>query len=95
MRENWAGLAAAQTIVAVYRKICILEIAQANLLLRRRNEAMSFAMYLLGTVVLIIGVGYVCHLAHVPERWIMAVVILLLGAGIMGAVSSTRRRDPN
>jgi hypothetical protein len=30
-----------------------------------------------------------------PEHWIIAVAIVLLGAGVMGAVSSTRRRDPN
>lgn len=56
---------------------------------------MSFGMYLLGTIVLIIGVGYVCHLAHVPEHWIAAICIVLLGAGIMGAVGATRHKDPN
>jgi cytochrome c biogenesis protein CcdA len=56
---------------------------------------MSFSLYLIGTVVLVCGIGYICHLAHVPHHWIAAIVIVLLGAGIMGAVSSTRRRDPN
>jgi hypothetical protein len=56
---------------------------------------MSFALYLIGTIVLIAGVGYVCHLAHMPSHWTAAIVIVLLGAGIMGAVSSTRRRDPS
>jgi uncharacterized membrane protein HdeD (DUF308 family) len=56
---------------------------------------MSFALYTIGTLVLIAGVIYVCHLAHVPQHWIVALSILLLGAGIMGAVSSTRQKDPN
>jgi len=56
---------------------------------------MSFGMYLLGTVILICGVGYVCHLAHIPQHWIAAICIVLLGAGVMGAVSSTRRKDPS
>ena len=30
---------------------------------------MSFGLYTLGTIVLIIGVLYVCHLAHIPQRW--------------------------
>ncbi len=56
---------------------------------------MSFGIYTLGTIILIAGVVYVCHLAHVPERWIIGIAILLLGAGIMGAVSKTRSKDPN
>ena len=56
---------------------------------------MSFSLYLIGTLILIAGVAYVAHLAHVPEHWIFAIAIVLLGAGVMGAVSSTRRRDPN
>jgi len=56
---------------------------------------MSFTLYLIGTIILVAGVAYVEHLAHVPEHWILAIAIVLLGAGVMGAVSSTRRRDPN
>lgn len=56
---------------------------------------MSFGLYLLGTVILIGGVLYVCSLAHLPTHWIGAIAVVLLGAGIIGAVSSTRRRDPN
>jgi uncharacterized membrane protein HdeD (DUF308 family) len=56
---------------------------------------MSFAMYLIGTVILIAGVVYVCHLAHVPSHWVLAIGVVLLGAGVMGAVSATRHKDPN
>jgi uncharacterized membrane protein HdeD (DUF308 family) len=56
---------------------------------------MSFAMYLIGTVILIAGVVYVCHLVHMPSAWVGAIGIVLLGAGIMGAVSSTRQKDPS
>jgi NhaP-type Na+/H+ or K+/H+ antiporter len=56
---------------------------------------MSFTLYLVGTLILVAGVAYVAHLAHVPQHWILAIAIILLGAGVMGAVSSTRRRDPN
>ena len=56
---------------------------------------MSFTLYLIGTIILVAGVAYVAHLAHVPQHWILAIAIILLGAGVMGAVSSTRRRDPN
>lgn len=56
---------------------------------------MSFGLYLLGTIVLIAGVVYVCHLAHMPQHWVVAISVVLLGAGIMGAVSSTRHKDPS
>jgi len=56
---------------------------------------MSFGLYTVGTIILIIGVAYVCHLAHVPQTWVIAICLLLLGAGIMGAVSTTRQKDPN
>ncbi len=56
---------------------------------------MSFSLYLIGTIILVAGVAYVAHLAHVPEHWILAIAIVLLGAGVMGAVSSTRRPDPH
>jgi general stress protein CsbA len=56
---------------------------------------MSFSLYLIGTIILIAGVAYVAHLAHVPQHWIIAIGIVLLGAGVMGAVASTRRRDPS
>ena len=54
---------------------------------------MSFALYLLGTLILIAGVLYVCHLAHLSQTWTIGIGIVLLGAGIMGAVSSTRTKD--
>jgi general stress protein CsbA len=59
------------------------------------ERTMSFALYLIGTIILIAGVAYVAHLAHVPQHWIIAIGVVLLGAGVMGAVSSTRRRDPS
>ncbi len=54
---------------------------------------MSFALYGLGTFILIAGVLYVCHLVHMPTHWMVALAILLVGGGLMGAVNSTRQRD--
>jgi uncharacterized membrane protein YqjE len=55
--------------------------------------AMSFALYGVGTLILIIGVLYICHLVHLPTHWTIALAILLVGGGLMGAVNSTRQRD--
>lgn len=56
---------------------------------------MSFALYVLGTLILIAGLVYVAHLVHMPEKWVIAIAVILLGAGIMGGVSSTRQKDPS
>ena len=56
---------------------------------------MSFGIYTVGTLILIAGVIYICHLANIPQRWVVGIAILLLGAGIMGAVSNTRSKDRN
>ena len=53
----------------------------------------SFAIYAIGTLILIAGVIYICHLVHLPQQWIIGLTILLIGAGIIGAVNSTRQRD--
>ncbi|KRA33693.1 MULTISPECIES: hypothetical protein [Rhodanobacter] len=54
----------------------------------------SFALYLIGMIVVIGGLAYVAFLMHVPSQWIIAGAVVLLGLGIVGAVTHTRRRDP-
>jgi hypothetical protein len=55
---------------------------------------MSFALYSVGLLILIAGLAYVAVLAHVSTHWIVAMVIILIGAGVMAAVNNTRQRDP-
>jgi amino acid transporter len=54
----------------------------------------SFALYLIGMLVLIAGLAYAAWLLHVSTTWIVVGVIVLLGIGILGGVTKTRRRDP-
>jgi predicted ABC-type exoprotein transport system permease subunit len=55
---------------------------------------MSFALYLVGTIIVIIGFGYGAWLAHVPTQWIAVGAVVILGLGILTGVSRTRRKDP-
>jgi hypothetical protein len=55
---------------------------------------MSFGLYALGYLIVIIGVAYIAHLMHIPQTWIMGIVIVLVGAGIVTGVTNTRQRDP-
>jgi hypothetical protein len=56
---------------------------------------MSFGIYLAGYVVLICGLLYAAHLMHVPQHWVIAIGIVMVGMGILSAVKSTRMKDPN
>jgi predicted signal transduction protein with EAL and GGDEF domain len=56
---------------------------------------MSFGMYLVGFIILIIGLAVGAHLMHVPPMWIGVGVLILIGLGIMMGVTTTRQRDPS
>ncbi len=56
---------------------------------------MSFGLYMLGYIILIIGLALGAHLMHVPPRWIGVGVIVMVGIGILTGVTSTRRPDPS
>ena len=56
---------------------------------------MSFGIYMVGFIVLILGLGLGAHLMHVPPKWIGVGVITMIGLGILLGVTSTRRPDPS
>ena len=53
----------------------------------------SLSVYLLGFLVLTAGLAMGAHLAAVPTAWIGAGGVVLLGLGILLAVTKTRRRE--
>jgi len=54
----------------------------------------SFGFYLIGFIILIIGLAYGAHLAGMPTVWITVGVICLLGIGILSAVKKTQAKTP-
>ncbi len=54
---------------------------------------MNFGIYLIGYLIVIAGVIYAMNLAHIPQHWIVAVAVIMLGAGILTAVKNTRMKD--
>lgn len=54
----------------------------------------SFQTYLLGYIILVIGLTVAAHLLGAPPMWIAVGAIVLIGIGIIAATSSTKPRDP-
>jgi hypothetical protein len=56
---------------------------------------MSFGLYMVGFIVLIVGLAIGAYLMKVPPMWIGVGVIVMVGIGILTGVTSTRRPDPS
>ena len=55
----------------------------------------SFATYLIGFIVLIVGLAIAAYMLNVPTMWIGIGVIVLIGIGILSATNKTKLRDPS
>lgn len=55
---------------------------------------MSFAIYIVGFVILIAGLIYAAVILHLAAHWIVVGAVVLLGLGIVKGVSATRHKDP-
>lgn len=56
---------------------------------------MSFGLYIVGFIVLIVGLAVGAFLLHVPPQWIGVGVVVMIGLGILTGVTTTRQRDPS
>lgn len=54
----------------------------------------SFQTYLLGFIILVIGLAVAAYLLGAPGMWIAVGAVVLIGIGIIAATSSTKPRDP-
>lgn len=54
---------------------------------------MSFGLYLVGFLILIVGLVYGAVLMHVPSTWIAVGTVILVGLAILTGVTNTRSRD--
>ena len=55
---------------------------------------MSFALYVVGYLILIAGLALGAYYLHVPAHWIAVGVLVLIGIGIATGVARTRQKDP-
>jgi hypothetical protein len=55
---------------------------------------MSFGLYLVGYIILTIGLAIGADMLHVPQKWIGVGVLCLIGLAIIHGVTATRQKDP-
>lgn len=54
---------------------------------------MSFGIYLLGYVILIVGLSLGANMLGVPVQWIAVGALCMVGVAIVHGVSVTRQKD--
>ena len=54
---------------------------------------MSFGIYLIGYLVLIVGLTLGANLLHISSQWIVVGVICMVGIAILHGVAVTRQKD--
>ena len=54
----------------------------------------SFGTYLLGFIVIVVGLAIAAYLLNVPPTWIVVGSLVLIGLGVVMATTRTKPRDP-
>ena len=54
----------------------------------------SFGTYLVGFLILILGLAFAAYLLNVPTTWIAVGVVVFIGIGVLTATTRTKMRDP-
>jgi hypothetical protein len=54
----------------------------------------SFGTYLVGFLILVVGLAFAAYLLNVPSTWIGVGVIVFIGVGVLTATTRTKMRDP-
>ena len=54
---------------------------------------MSFAIYIVGYIIFIVGLALGAHFLNVPPKWIGVGTLCMIGIAIIHGVTATRRKD--
>ncbi|MBB5341648.1 hypothetical protein [Tunturiibacter gelidoferens] len=54
---------------------------------------MSSALYVFAYLLLIAGVSYLAYLSHIPEAYIVAMAVIMVGIGVVSGMESARLRS--
>ena len=53
---------------------------------------MSYALYAVAYLFLIVVVSYLAHLSHIPDSYIFAIALIMLGIGVVSGLESAREK---
>jgi uncharacterized membrane protein YiaA len=67
---------------------------EAEQLLIQRESMSSFSTYMVGFVVLILGLALAAYLLNAPAVWIVVGIVILVGMAILMATTRTKTKDP-
>jgi hypothetical protein len=54
---------------------------------------MSSVIYAAAYLFVIASVSYLAYHSHIPEPYIVAIVVILLGIGVVSGIEDTRQKD--
>lgn len=54
----------------------------------------SFGTYLIGFLILTVGLALAAFLLNLPAMWIGVGIVVLIGVGVLMATSKGRQKDP-
>jgi hypothetical protein len=54
---------------------------------------MSSALYAAGYLLVIAVVSYLAYLSHIPEPYIVAIVVIMLGIGVVSGIENAREKN--
>jgi positive regulator of sigma E activity len=54
----------------------------------------SFAIYIIGFVIVVAGLAYAASIMGLDQTWIIIGAVVLLGFGLLTAATKTKRPDP-
>ena len=54
---------------------------------------MSSALYAVGYLLLVATVSYLAYLSHIPESYIFAMGVIMLGIGVMMGLENVLQKD--
>jgi hypothetical protein len=56
---------------------------------------MSSAIFVVAYLFLIASVSYLAYHSHIPESYIVAIVVIMLGIGVVSGIENAREKHSN
>jgi len=53
----------------------------------------NFLIYLFGTILVAAALGYGAYALGLQQTWIVVIVLVVVGFGIMGGIQKTRKKE--